>query len=80
MLATLIFQSIVPAALEPRYVTPALPWLVVLAGLGLVGLVRAGRIQQVVAAVLGALALIPTALGLWHLSPKPDIGARRSPR
>ena len=37
VLATLLFQSIVPASLEPRYITPLLPWLVVLIGLGLVG-------------------------------------------
>ncbi|MEI9849940.1 MAG: glycosyltransferase family 39 protein, partial [Sphingomonas sp.] len=32
--ATLAFQSIVPAAIEPRYVAPALPWLVVARGAG----------------------------------------------
>lgn len=75
VVATLLFQSLVPASLEPRYVTPLLPWMVVLAGLGLVTLARAGRLPQFAAAALGALALVPAALGLWALEAKPDIGA-----
>lgn len=75
VVATLAFQSIVPAALEPRYVTPLLPWLVVLAGFGLVRLVRAGKAAQIGGAVLAALSLAPAAIGLWTLAPKPDLGA-----
>jgi hypothetical protein len=75
VLATLIFQSIVPAAIEPRYIMPALPWLIVLAGLGLLGLVRAGPIAQLLAILLVTLALMPTALSLSVLAPKPDLGA-----
>jgi len=75
VLATLVFQSIVPAALEPRYITPLLPWLTILAGLGLVTLWRAGRVQRFAGGALGALAVVPAILGLWALSPKPDIGA-----
>lgn len=75
VLSTLAFQSIVPAALEPRYVTPLLPWLVVLAGLGLVRLVRAGKAVQVGGTALAAIALVPAAIGLWTLPAKPDLGA-----
>lgn len=73
--ATLLFQSIVPAALEPRYVTPLLPWLVILAGLGLVTLWRAGRAQRVAGGALGAFAVVPAVLALGALEAKPDIGA-----
>ncbi len=73
--ATLLFQSIVPAALEPRYVTPLLPWLEILAGLGLVTLWRAGTAQRVAGGALGVLTLVPALLGLWALEAKPDIGA-----
>jgi 4-amino-4-deoxy-L-arabinose transferase-like glycosyltransferase len=75
VLATLLFQSIVPAALEPRYVTPLLPWLVILAGLGILTLWRAGRAQRIAGGALGALAIAPVLLGLWALEAKPDIGA-----
>ncbi|MCW3847812.1 hypothetical protein OF829_11230 [Sphingomonas sp. LB-2] len=75
VVATLLFQSIVPAALEPRYVTPLLPWLVILAGLGIVTLWRAGRAQRIAGGAMGALALVPALLGLGALEPKPDIGA-----
>ncbi len=73
--ATLLFQSSVPAAIEPRYITPLLPWLVVLAGLGLVTLVRAGRAAQLAGVAFGALAVAPSLIALWMLPPKPDVGA-----
>ncbi|MES2444246.1 MAG: glycosyltransferase family 39 protein [Pseudomonadota bacterium] len=75
VLATLAFQSTVPAALEPRYVTPLLPWLVVLAGLGLVALAREGGLIRAAGGVLAWLALVPAVWTLWTLPPKPDIGA-----
>lgn len=75
VVATLLFQSIVPAALEPRYITPLLPWLVILAGFGGLTLWRAGRAQQAAGVAFGALAVVPALLGLWALQPKPDIGA-----
>jgi hypothetical protein len=73
--ATLILQSTVPAALEPRYVTPLLPWLVVLAGIGIVTLWQAGTAPRAAGAVLGVMAVAPAALALWTIAPKPDIGA-----
>jgi len=75
VVATLLFQSIVPAALEPRYITPLLPWLVVLAGLGLVALAREGGVIRTLGGVLAWLALVPAIWALWLLPPKPDIGA-----
>lgn len=75
VVATLAFQSIVPAAIEPRYIAPLLPWLAILAGLGLLTLWRAGRAQRVAGGALGALAMVPAALALWSIAPKPDIGA-----
>ena len=75
VLATLLFQSTVPAALEPRYVTPLLPWLVVLAGLGLVSLAREGGLIRTAGGVLAWAALIPAIWSLWLLPPKPDLGA-----
>lgn len=73
--ATLLFQSIVPAALEPRYITPLLPWLAILAGLGLVALAREGGGIRVAGGVLAWGALVPAVWALWLLPPKPDIGA-----
>jgi hypothetical protein len=70
VLATLLFQSIVPAALEPRYISPLLPWVVVLAGFGLVPLLGKAWIPVV---ALGAL--VPAALALWALPAKPDFRA-----
>lgn len=75
VLATLLFQSSVPAALEPRYVTPLLPWLVVLAGLGLIALAREGGKLRFAGGLLAWLALVPAGYALWHLPAKPDIGA-----
>lgn len=75
VIATLLFQSIVPAALEPRYITPLLPWLVILAGLGLVALAREGGAIRVAGGVLAWGALVPAIWSLWLLPPKPDIGA-----
>jgi 4-amino-4-deoxy-L-arabinose transferase-like glycosyltransferase len=75
VIATLVFQSVVPAALAPRYVAPALPWLVVLAGLGLFRVARLGRAGPVLAAALAVGTLFPAAVTLATLPAKPDIGA-----
>lgn len=75
VLATLLFQSVVPAALEPRYITPLLPWLVVLAGLGLIALAREGGMLRFAGGLLAWLTLVPATWSLWTLPPKPDIGA-----
>jgi len=77
VIATLVFQSAVPASLAPRYVAPLLPWLVVLAGLGLVNLGRFGRPGHAAAAALGVAALLPAGATLATLPPKPDLGAPR---
>lgn len=74
VIATLAFQSAVPVALEPRYIAPLLPWIYVLGGLGLAVAFERRR-GRLVAAAAGALALIPAAVNLWSLPPKPDIGA-----
>ena len=75
VIATLVFQAIVPAGLDPRYISPLLPWLVVLAGLGLIALARIGGHWRTAAGALAWLALVPALWSLWHLPPKPDIGA-----
>lgn len=74
VIATLLFQSLVPVAIEPRYISPLLPWLYVLAGLGIAALLdrRHGGIAALGAA---ALALVPAAANLSALSPKPDLRA-----
>ena len=74
MLATLLFQSLVPVALEPRYLSPLLPWAVMLAGLGLLLLARHAR-ARVAALLLSAAALAWPAAALARLQPKPDLGA-----
>lgn len=74
VLATLIFQSLIPAALEPRYLAPMLPWLVVLAGIGLLTL---ARYRMFPAVGLAILMTIPAVVALWSLAAKTDIGAPR---
>lgn len=73
-LATLVFQSAVPVAIEPRYVAPLLPWTYALAGLGLSALLDGAR-TRLLAPAIGAAALAPATAGLWALPPKPDLGA-----
>jgi hypothetical protein len=73
--ATLIFQAAVPAALEPRYITPLLPWLTVLAGIGLLNLWRLGRNARFATPAVALAALYPAIAALWVLPAKPDIGA-----
>ena len=74
VIATLLFQSLVPVAIEPRYISPLLPWLYILAGFGIAALLdrRHGRLAALGAA---ALALVPAATGLSALPPKPDLRA-----
>lgn len=75
--ATLLFQSIVPASLAPRYIAPLLPWLVILAGMGIVHLCRWHAAGKIAAAVLALAALLPGATMLATLPPKPDLRATR---
>ncbi|MCW3836807.1 glycosyltransferase family 39 protein [Sphingomonas canadensis] len=73
--ATLLFQSAVPAAVEPRYIAPMLPWAVILAGMGLSALWRMGTGATVTAGLLCVLGVLPTVAGLTRLDAKTDIGA-----
>lgn len=73
--ATLVFQAAVPAALEPRYITPLLPWLTILAGIGLLNLWRLGRNARFATPVVALAAVYPAIAALWMLPSKPDIGA-----
>ncbi|MBB5713982.1 glycosyltransferase family 39 protein [Sphingomonas aerophila] len=75
ILATLIFQSAVPASLVGRYLSPLLPWLVILAGLGLLRIARWRPAGSAAAAVIGGLALLPGLQAVAALNPKPEIGA-----
>lgn len=73
--ATFIFQAVVPAAIEPRYTAPMLPWMLVLIGIGLVSLWRLRPIGRGLAVPAAVLAILPACLALASLQPKPDIGA-----
>lgn len=75
ILATLLFQSAVPVALEPRYVAPLLPWTVILIGLGLSILWHWRVWTRPIAALIAAATLISAGLALASLPPKTDIGA-----
>ena len=75
IVATLLFQAAVPVALVPRYVLPLLPWLAVLAGIGLAGLWRLGAGARIGGGLLVVTALTPAAVALVELEPKVDIGA-----
>lgn len=74
--ATLAFQSIVPVALDARYVLPAVPWCVALAALGVVRAWRHGGAAMRAAAIaLPAAALASPVVALVRLEPKRDMAA-----
>ncbi|MEN3746994.1 glycosyltransferase family 39 protein [Sphingomonas sp. HF-S3] len=73
--STLVFQAIVPAAIEPRYIAPMLPWMLVLIGIGLTALWRLRPVGRRLAVPAAMLAALPACLALASLAPKPDIGA-----
>ena len=76
VLAALLFQSLVPAALEPRYMSPLLPWLMLLAAIGLVESWREGSTAvRIAAAGLALVTLVPAARNLAALAPDPDVDA-----
>ncbi|MCC2976266.1 glycosyltransferase family 39 protein [Sphingomonas sp. PL-96] len=76
ILATFLFQSAVPVAIEPRYVTPLLPWTLVLASIGLAALWRRGTLLARAAAIaLGIAALVPAVANLARLPQATDIDA-----
>jgi hypothetical protein len=75
ILATLLFQAAIPVAIEGRYVLPAIPWLVVLAAIGPVALLRQSRAGATVLAVALLAALLPFVAALLRQPPKADIGA-----
>ncbi|HTE13926.1 MAG TPA: glycosyltransferase family 39 protein, partial [Burkholderiales bacterium] len=68
--ATLIFQSIVPASLEERYIAPALPALLILAVMGIsaclawIGRFRAQLLRVAATAVLILAAIYPALLSV----------------
>jgi hypothetical protein len=80
LLATLVFQSLVPVDIVPRYMAPALPVLVMLAVLGGQRLLaRLGsrtppRLQVVSAAALVLVMALPGVLHLVQRVPKADTG------
>jgi hypothetical protein len=78
LLATLLLQSLVPVDIVARYMAPALPAVVVLAGLGAVRLLAHLRAQAPAPALAGiALAVVMSAPGIVHLvqrTPKADTG------
>lgn len=79
VVATLLFQSLVPASLEPRVMVPALPPLVLLATLGLAAVARGLRMlmqpagARVAQAALAALLLLPGYGFLAAETPKVDL-------
>jgi hypothetical protein len=80
VLATLLLQSLVPVDIVDRYMAPALPAVVVLAGLGiqhlLALLARCGArpASALAGAVLAAVMIIPGILHLTTRPPKADTG------
>jgi hypothetical protein len=68
ILATLLFQSIAPAALEERYIAPALPALIILAAIGIcackvwIGPVHARGLQFAMTSVVILAAIYPSLL------------------
>ena len=78
VLATLVFQAAVPVAVEPRYILPAVPWLVVLATLGLMRIARmSASAGRPIALLLAAVVIVPAAWAAVLQPPKADIGAPR---
>ncbi|MFV0624759.1 ArnT family glycosyltransferase [Sphingomonas sp. ac-8] len=76
LLATLLFQSAIPVAIEERYVAPLLPWAVVLAMIGVGAIAgRGGVLPRVLAAVLALAALLPAATNLARLPVRTDLDA-----
>jgi hypothetical protein len=75
IVATSLFQAAIPVALEDRYVLPAVPWLVVLIALGLLGIARQARTAKVGAALLAVAIVGPAGVALGHRAPKPDSDA-----
>ncbi len=75
IVATLAFQSIVPVALDPRYVLPALPWAVTLIATAILLVWRRGGMARPVAVVLVLTASVSPVTTLIHLVPKRDMGA-----
>lgn len=76
ILATLIFQAGIPAALGDRYILPLLPWLVALAALGALALLRRRGWWTGLAALLVAGAAQPAVSALLARAPKADAGVQ----
>jgi 4-amino-4-deoxy-L-arabinose transferase-like glycosyltransferase len=75
IVATLAFQSIIPVALDPRYILPVIPWAVTLVATAILIVWRRGRLGRIAAVTLGMAILIPPVTALTRLVPKRDMGA-----
>ncbi|WP_322965036.1 ArnT family glycosyltransferase [Sphingomonas fuzhouensis] len=75
IVATLAFQSIVPVALDPRYMLPAIPWMVMPIALTLVLVWRRGGQGRVAAGMLAVAASIAPVMTLIPMAPKRDMAA-----
>ncbi|WP_312487329.1 glycosyltransferase family 39 protein [Sphingomonas sp.] len=75
IVATLAFQSLIPVALDPRYILPATPWAMMLIAMALLLLWRRGGMGRAAAVMVGLAALIAPLTALVHLAPKRDMGA-----
>jgi hypothetical protein len=71
--ATVALQSIVPVDLDPRYMDPALPAVLVLAVLGALELARLASLQAAWAAVPLLLLVLPGAAHLARREPKANL-------
>ncbi len=76
IVATLTLQSIVPAALDPRYILPLIPWTVMLVALAIVLIWRSGtRAARGIAVLAGVAALVLPVAALVRAEPKRDMDA-----
>ncbi|HEX8578934.1 MAG TPA: hypothetical protein VF655_04990 [Allosphingosinicella sp.] len=71
--ATLALQAIVPVDLDPRYMAPVLPAVLVLAVLGALELARLAAAKRAWAAAPLLLLLLPGAAHLVNREPKADL-------
>jgi len=83
VLATLTLQSLVPVDIVDRYMAPALPAVVVLAGLGVQRLLAwlparaGGPAPAIAAALLAGVMVVPGLVHLAQRAPKADTGIAR---
>jgi hypothetical protein len=85
ILAVFLFQAIVPSGIEPRYMVPALPAVILLAARGIEDLSRRPAAPhlnrvfgQVLVFVLTLLALTPNLLAIPSVAAKPRLGMKEA--